>query len=235
MSVLTCPSCKTPAPIGSMFCDNCGYDLRSVPLAAPQPVMPTYRAEPGGGPTCRSCGQANLEGSMFCENCGAKLEATPVVAPPVAPPVQPSPPPPPANIVPEKPAPIQPPVAPASAPAAQPPVVAMAGISGRILIQSANVSLNIPQGKTVILIGREDPVSGIFPEIDLDPYGGQEAGVGRKHAQMTVNAGQVFIEDLDSVNGTVLNRQRLTPRQPQPVKNGDEIRIGKLVLTYYNS
>ena len=44
--------------------------------------------------------------------------------------------------------------------------------------------------------------------------------------------GQVFLEDLDSVNGTALNRQRLAPHQPSPVKDGDEIRLGKLVLLY---
>ena len=86
----------------------------------------------------------------------------------------------------------------------------------------------------MIVIGREDPVSGVFPEIDLDQHGGQEKGVGRKHAQLFLQGGQLFIEDLDSVNGTVVNKQKLAPRQPHPVKDGDEIRLGMLVLVYHS-
>jgi pSer/pThr/pTyr-binding forkhead associated (FHA) protein len=78
-------------------------------------------------------------------------------------------------------------------------------------------------------------VSGIFPEIDLDQHGGQEAGVGRMHAQMFVESSQLLLEDLDSVNGTVVNRQKLAPRKPHPIKDGDEIRLGMMVLTYRNS
>jgi pSer/pThr/pTyr-binding forkhead associated (FHA) protein len=45
----------------------------------------------------------------------------------------------------------------------------------------------------------------------------------------------VCIEDLESVNGTVINKQKISPRQPHPVHNGDEIRLGKMVLMYYSS
>ena len=82
-------------------------------------------------------------------------------------------------------------------------------------------------------MGREDPVSGVFPDIDLDPHGGHESGVGRRHAQLIWQGGQVCLEDLDSVNGTAVNRQRLAPRQPQPLKDGDEVRLGKMILIYY--
>jgi pSer/pThr/pTyr-binding forkhead associated (FHA) protein len=82
-------------------------------------------------------------------------------------------------------------------------------------------------------MGREDPVSGIFPEIDLDPYGAQEDGVGRKHAQLVLQGGQVCIEDLDSVNGTAVNKQKLAPHQPRPLKDGDELRLGKMVIIYH--
>ena len=83
------------------------------------------------------------------------------------------------------------------------------------------------------MLGREDPVSGIFPDIDLDPVGGHEAGVGRQHAQLSIQDEQLYVEDLDSVNGTALNKQRLAARQPQPLKDGDELRLGKMVLIYH--
>jgi pSer/pThr/pTyr-binding forkhead associated (FHA) protein len=86
-----------------------------------------------------------------------------------------------------------------------------------------------------VVIGREDPVSGIFPDIDTDQLGGQEAGVGRRHAQLIIQGNQVFIEDLNSVNGTVLNKQRVSPGSPQALTDGDEIRLGKLVFVYHAS
>lgn len=233
MSVSNCPSCNTPVPPGSIFCDNCGYDLRTIPPAGAQAVAPTFHVpEPGGGEVvCATCGHPNVAGSAFCESCGSQLSQAPVAPPtPVAPPPAPvpsyQPPPPPAPA--PTPAPVYQPPAPAPAPAID-------YITGRLVIQASNASLPIPQGKQTILIGREDPVSGIFPEIDLDPYGAQEEGVGRRHAQLVLQGGQVYLEDLDSVNGTFLNRQKISPRQPQPLKNGDELRFGKMVLIYHAS
>lgn len=81
------------------------------------------------------------------------------------------------------------------------------------------------------MIGREDAVSNHYPDIDLTPYGALNDGVGRRHARLFVSNGSLFIEDLDSTNGTVVNRQKLAPNQPQAVEAGAEIRLGKHVLT----
>ncbi len=242
MSVTQCPSCSTPVPPGSVFCDNCGYDLRTVAPAAQAPAAqaPQYQAPPvSGGLTCPVCGHANVAGSAFCENCGAQLPAA--VAPaaaPVAPPVTPQAAQPaapqPSPIPPPSPAYTPPPSTPIPTPAPA-PAVPISAISGRLVIQSSNVSLPIPQGKQTVVIGREDPVSGIFPDIDLDPYGAQEQGVGRRHAQLVLQSGQICLEDLESVNGTVLNKQRVAPRQPQPIKDGDELRLGKMILIYFRN
>lgn len=220
MSVTNCPSCKSPVPPGAVFCDNCGFDLRSAAAAPQAPAPPGFQAAPpGGNLNCPSCGHPNIEGSLFCENCGSKLAAAmpPAMAPAPPPVATPAAPP------------------PVAAPAYQPPAPAAPALIGRLVIQGANVSLPLPQNKSVAVIGREDPVSGIFPDIDLDPYGGQEAGVGRRHAQLVLQNGQLMIEDLESVNGTVVNRQRIPPRQPHPVCQGDEIRLGKLVMVYHAS
>ncbi len=81
------------------------------------------------------------------------------------------------------------------------------------------------------VIGRADPVSKFTPEIDLTPYGGLEQGVGRRHGRFFVQQGQIYYEDLDSTNGSFLGGQRLSPRQPRPVRHGDELRLGMFVLT----
>lgn len=235
MSVTTCPSCNSSVPPGAVFCDNCGYDLRSLGGPAQQPVHPTYQvSQPDGDLNCPSCGHINIAGSAFCENCGTQLvQPSPVIQPPPDQGQQPAGPPP-AEPVPEQTPPAQPPTPQVVSPPTPPPVAHSPGfISGYFMIQEANTTLHIPQGKQTIIIGREDPVSGIFPDIDLDQFGGQDAGVGRRHAQMFLQAGQLLIEDLDSVNGTVVNKQKIPSRQPHLIRDGDEIRLGKMVLIYH--
>ncbi len=217
MSVTNCPSCSSTVPPGSVFCDNCGYDLRGVAPAAQPPVPPTFQMPGVGGEiTCPQCNHVNSAGSLFCEDCGQKL--APAAPPPAAP--QPAYTPPPEYTPPPQ-------------PAYTPPAPAAGEfVTGRLVIQAKNASISIPPGKQVVVLGREDPVSSIFPEIDLDPYGAQEDGVGRKHAQIVAQGGQILIEDLGSVNGTSVNRQKIAAGQAHPIQDGDEIRLGKMILIY---
>lgn len=99
-----------------------------------------------------------------------------------------------------------------------------------------SASLTITRGGTVgkvfelqagdNLVGRWDPDSGSFPEVDMendDP----EARISRKHALIKFGA-ELTIEDIGSLNGTFVNRgQRLEPGSPVPLKDGDEIIVGK--------
>jgi hypothetical protein len=79
-------------------------------------------------------------------------------------------------------------------------------------------------------IGRLDPASACFPEVDLTSDEGLERGVSRRHAKITRRGDEVFIEDLGSINGTFLNRKKLTPYLPQALKSGDELQLGTLIL-----
>ena len=80
------------------------------------------------------------------------------------------------------------------------------------------------------LVGRWDPETGSFPEVDLDADD-PEAKISRKHALIRLDAGKITIEDIGSLNGTYLNRQpRLQPGTPVEIKGGDEIIIGKTFL-----
>jgi hypothetical protein len=80
------------------------------------------------------------------------------------------------------------------------------------------------------LVGRWDPETGAFPEVDLDADD-PEAKVSRKHALIRIDAGKITIEDIGSLNGTYVNRQpRLQPGTPLTLKDGDEIIIGKTFL-----
>jgi hypothetical protein len=80
------------------------------------------------------------------------------------------------------------------------------------------------------LVGRWDPETGAFPEVDLDADD-PEAKVSRKHALIRIDAAKITIEDIGSLNGTYVNRQpRLQPGNPLDLKDGDEIIIGKTFL-----
>jgi pSer/pThr/pTyr-binding forkhead associated (FHA) protein len=101
----------------------------------------------------------------------------------------------------------------------------------QLIIPASGASLPLPNAAQAV-VGRGDPVSNFFPDIDLNPYGAIDNGVGRRHMRLFIQAGQVLIEDLDSTNGTLLNSQKLAARQPQPLRDGDQIVVGKLLLRF---
>ena len=119
------------------------------------------------------------------------------------------------------------PAAPEPVPA--PPVPPAQG--PRLVVAASGAEIPLP-AKDEILIGREDPVSGIFPDVDLTPHGGDEGGVSRRHARIVVEGGVFYLVDLNSTNFTYLNKQRLAPDVRQPLKDGDEVRCGRITLLF---
>jgi hypothetical protein len=97
----------------------------------------------------------------------------------------------------------------------------------RLVIADSGAEIPLPAGGE-IFVGREDPVSGIYPQVDLTPHGGEEGGVSRQHARFIVEGGNYFVEDLDSTNFTFVNKQKLAPKTRQGVGDGDEIRFGRV-------
>lgn len=81
-------------------------------------------------------------------------------------------------------------------------------------------------------IGRWDPDSGAFPDIDLT-NDDVDAKISRKHAKIVSKNGQFFLEDFGSLNGSYVNRgERLEPGEPMPIKDGDEIILGKTFFKF---
>src|SRR5262245_44117188 len=96
----------------------------------------------------------------------------------------------------------------------------------------AKIGKEFPISGTEAMIGRWDADGGIFPDIDLD-QDDPEAKVSRRHARIQFSNNQYLIEDLGSTNGTFVNRgPRLPPGAKQPLKNGDEIIVGKTFLKF---
>ena len=196
-------------PDGSAFCDECGEPLSgAAPIAAaaaPQPA-PSVASAPVGSEVCPSCGSLNPAGESFCSNCGAMLGAAAD-----------------ANVAP----------AAATPPVTAAPVMssAPAALSVRLIVEADNQEFDL-SGKDNVMIGREDAVSNIFPDVDLTPHGGEEGGVSRMHARIFVENGLYMLEDENSTNFTFLNRQKLTAKTPMALHDSDEIKLGRVLLRF---
>ena len=86
------------------------------------------------------------------------------------------------------------------------------------------------------LLGRRDPMSNIFPEVDLSKYDPQTK-ISRRHARIWRDGNNFMVEDLGSSNGTILIRSvsepfRLVPSEPQTLTAGDKIRVGDATLHF---
>ena len=86
------------------------------------------------------------------------------------------------------------------------------------------------------LVGRRDPMSNIFPEVDLSKFDPQTK-ISRRHARIWREGSEFMVEDLGSSNGTyilpvVSDTMRLQPHQPQLLTNGDKIRLGDTTLHF---
>jgi pSer/pThr/pTyr-binding forkhead associated (FHA) protein len=195
---------------------------------------------------CSECGYENMDGLDYCDGCGAKLAAADASAPPAgaaapeAPPAapeaeKPAEAPPAAESKPSE-APtgeIKPPEAPPAetpAPAAAAVVVAAFKARLKIVRGSPRKDQEFPLEDGNNLVGRWDPETGAFPEVDLDADD-PEAKISRKHALIRIADGKITVEDIGSLNGTYVNRgTRLQPGSPVELKTGDEIIIGKTFL-----
>lgn len=189
--------------------------------------------------TCERCNTDNLDGSQYCDECGAPLEGLvagkkrPVETGNSGSPTD------------SRPMNSAQPVVAASEAAAQRATPAYAISTGAIASadDGAHANLIIERGRSAgkqftlfeeeSQIGRWDADGGIFPDVDLDADD-PEAKVSRRHARIMRRGGQYFIEDLGSTNGTFINRgRRLLPGDRQPLRDGDEIIVGKTFLRFH--
>ncbi len=124
------------------------------------------------------------------------------------------------------------PVAPVVTPALA-PTPAPSAPTPRLVIGDGGQALNLPTDRAEIIIGREDPVSNIFPEVDLTPFGGEAGGVSRQHAKITRSDGQWMITDLSSTNFTRVDGVRLEAYIDTPLHDGARVQFGKIVTTFH--
>ena len=153
---------------------------------------------------CPSCQAAVGPEDQFCDQCGAALPT--------------------ASGFPQS------PQRPADVPSG--PHAAALPTGPRLAIQPNGAVVSLAPGHDSYVASREDPASGSYPDIDLVPFGGEEGGVSRRHAQITRRDDQYFIEDLNSVNYTFVNKRKIAVGVAHPLRDGDEIRLGRVLMRF---
>jgi len=221
-----CPACNAEVVPGEAFCGNCGASLAQPPIP-PEPVpevqpeaeaapLPEEDLPPEVAPVAPEVAVAAPVAPLLapaCPACGAELESGDAFCSTCG------------FAVSEAPAPK--PVAEAPAP----PQLAPALAGPFLVVVSSGAEIPLPAAGE-ILVGREDPVSGVYPDVDMTPHGGEEGGVSRRHARFIVEGGNYFLEDLDSTNFTFVNKQKVAPKTRQAVGDGDEVRFGRVTTVF---
>ncbi|HXR65621.1 MAG TPA: protein kinase [Ktedonobacteraceae bacterium] len=95
----------------------------------------------------------------------------------------------------------------------------------RLLVASSGQAIALT--RDLMVVGRQDPVLGIFPEINL-----ADKTVGRRHAYLRNQHGQFTVEDLNALNKTRLNGEVLSPYEERTLKDGDVLRFGSVEVRF---
>ncbi len=81
-------------------------------------------------------------------------------------------------------------------------------------------------------VGRKDPVTGIYPDVDLSPLDAQRS-ISRRHAKLYRRGNKFFVgEEIGTMNSTFLTGMRLETGVPAEIHKGDELRFGVVVLKF---
>jgi CRP-like cAMP-binding protein len=89
-----------------------------------------------------------------------------------------------------------------------------------------------PVYKADVLIGRFDSVTGMSPDVDLTNED-QSRNISRRHARLVIRDGKHFVaEEIGTMNGTYLNGKRLPTGVLTPIRDGDELTLCRLPLSF---
>lgn len=105
-----------------------------------------------------------------------------------------------------------------------------------VYIEEAKISREIirrlytPDGRIIAQLNSESFTIGKKKgEVDLVL---EDFAVSRMHARISKEEDGLYLEDLNSTNGTYKNGLRMQPYERRKLEEGDEIKMGKVVLIY---
>ena len=165
-------------------------------------------------PACPKCSNKEQPGALFCSKCGESLVATQVGS--------------------------------AIGSTEKPSIdtidssVIQSLTKGSKLDTTINIALAIKvEGRDLVIriqksdytFGRAALGQAVIPDFDLTPYDGLAKGVSRIHAMIVTTEKEIFLRDLTSINGSQINGIRLSPNMDYPIKSGDMINLGRLIIS----
>jgi hypothetical protein len=236
-----CPFCQFENEDGALFCEQCKSDLgvteavvapaSSSPLsvaAAPVEAIPLTAAPESSA----AAAAVIVEAAPVAEHAAvaqvAAESSSPSVAAPVvdaaAMPLSPDP-----TATPSEPLADVVAMAPADALAAAPADRLPPGTKPKLIVvrgQRVNAEYPVYEGDNYI--GRADEKAVDIDLEDQEPP--DRIWSSRQHALLAFEDGQLTLEDLNSTNGTFVNRMRVHPGQKHPLHVNDIIQIGTVRL-----
>ena len=84
--------------------------------------------------------------------------------------------------------------------------------------------------QTLITIGRKDSHQNLHPTVDLSEHNAALLGVSRIHAEITYSDSRYYVRDLDSKNGTWVNKTKLVLNQKLQLANHDTLRLAHFMI-----
>jgi len=160
---------------------------------------------------CPSCNHREFVGTLFCSECGTRLvHASPIPTMSISPDkiskeanaTKPSPP--------------------------AGPDLSTGSLLGVRVVSSGDVISLL--GRDNFTLGRSIEGQAVIPDIDLAKYDAFDQGISRMHAELRIEEDGVFVVDLDSANGTIVNGKRVKGQETAPIHHGDIIQLGRLRL-----
>ncbi len=194
-----CPSCHAPVQADASFCGQCGFNLQGnlAGEAETTPETPEASVPPTVVPDAATVPEPRSE-TPLPQGLGVAPDPTP---------------PPPA---------IETPI-----PVAAPPQGSATQLQvpqAQLLHVQTDTIVTLPSNLSVIHIGK--PNSRVPPDIDVSGFP-NSAVVSRIHADLRVEAGIYYIEDVGSSNGTYINHAPLAQGNRHRLRPGDRIALGK--------
>ena len=209
-----CAFCDAELSPGAVFCEACGAAVKASPEPDAAGLLPGSAPGPDVAPVETHAGGQHSAGG-FTSPPGEPVASELVGALPDSPDRDSSVPP--------------------DAPVADVPADR---VLARIVYPVSDMGLALPVGRSEATLGRDDPVRGVYPDLDLTDFGGPVGGVSRLHARISVVASEsaggwkFYIEDLESVNGTFVNETKLAPGTRRQLKDGDALRLGRVTVVF---
>ena len=104
------------------------------------------------------------------------------------------------------------------------------GIPTHLVLRSTTTSEHMisVELSPMMVIGRKASMRDYEVTIDLTDFNATKSGVSRYHAVLLALDNHIYLKDIDSLNGSLLNGKRMTPSKEYIIMDRDIVAFGNL-------